>query len=920
MGVGADIPRVDGCAKLSGETRYVDDLALPGVLHGGTVRSPVARGRITRVHFDPAINWDEYVVVDHRDIPGPNQIAMIENDWRALAAGDVRHKHEPVVVIAHSSPRKLRAALRAVRVEVEPLPAVLDPRQALTPELIQYGEDNVFKRIDIRKGDPAAVFAQAPQVVEGQYRTGAQEHVYIEPQGMVASHEDGRLVLRGSLQCPFYVLNALTQLLGKTEDEVRVIQTPMGGAFGGKEDFPSALAIHAALLAEKAGRPVKIIYERQEDMAASTKRHPSWVRHKTAVDHDGRLLAQEIDVLLDAGAYVTLSPVVLSRGCIHAAGPYYCENVHIHGEARLTNSPPYGAFRGFGAPQTQFAVERHMDVIAAWLGLDPVEVRRRNLLRDGQTTATGQVFRDGTDLVGLLDRALEHSEYSQRRLEHEAQNRTHPYLRRGSGVSCFFHGSGFTGVGETYLASEVSVAGLADGRIEVLTAQTEMGQGTQTILAQIVADRLGVDVGAVTVATPDTARVPNSGPTVASRTAMVIGRLLEAACDDLLAQLNPAVTTGGPAVSDAIRAWRAAHAGQELRGHAKYQQPATIQWDEERYRGDAYASYGWAAHVAEVEVDLRTYIARVTDYVAVQDVGKVVNPTLARGQIQGGVAQGIGWALTEEVVLEEGAMKNSQLTNYIIPTSADLPPIRVYFEEQPSPYGPQGAKGMGELPADGPAPAVINAVCAALSTSIDEIPLTPERLMEHLGGRGDALKKGQAPRGMRPGAVGNDVGARSQSLLQRADRFELRFTLNGRAVACAVPLDARLLDVLRYDCGCTGTKEGCGEGECGACTVLLDDLPVNSCLVPAFQVQERRVETVESARVELVETLNRAGAAQCGACSPGIVMTTRWLREHPEAAKKFDLREFMSGNLCRCTGYDGVIAGVESVLKQSGDM
>lgn len=734
MSMGADIPRVDGLAKLSGAARYVDDLAVAGLLHGGTVRSPTARGRIKRIHFDPAVDWREFVIVDHRDLPGPNEIGMIENDCRALAAGDVRHKHEPILLLAHRSMRTLRAALRAVRVEIEPLPAVLDPRPPLTPELVQYGPDNVFKRIDIRKGDLAAAFAAAAHVIEGEYHTGAQEHVYLEPQGMLAYREDNQLVVCGSLQCPYYVLGALTHLLQRTPQQIRVIQTPTGGAFGGKEDYPSLLAAHAALLAEKAGAPVKIIYDRHEDMAATTKRHPSWVRHRTAVDRDGRLLAMDIDVLMDAGAYVTLSPVVLSRGCIHAPGPYYCPNVHVHGEARLTNSPPYGAFRGFGAPQTLFAIERHMDVIAARLGIGPAELRRRNLLRDGQTTATGQVFRDGTNLVGLLDQALDQSSYEERRRAHAAHNRQHPYLRRGLGLACFWHGAGFTGAGEVHLASEVHVAGLPDGRVEVLTAQTDMGQGAATVLAQIVASRLGLDFDQVLVATPDTARVPNSGPTVASRTAMVIGRLLEQASDDLVAQASPSAPVTGAALQDAIRTWYAHHPGRSLLGRATYSKPPAIEWDEQEYRGDAYACYAWATYVADVEVDLRTYGVQVRDFVAVQEIGKVINPTLARGQIQGGVAQGIGWALLEDVVLEDGAMKNTQLTNYIIPTSADLPPIRVDFVEQPTLYGPQGAKGIGELPMNGPAPAVINAVCQALGTSLNAVPLTPERLMEHLEG------------------------------------------------------------------------------------------------------------------------------------------------------------------------------------------
>ncbi|MFH1749035.1 MAG: xanthine dehydrogenase family protein molybdopterin-binding subunit [Planctomycetota bacterium] len=730
MSVGQDVPRIDGIAKLSGCLRYVDDLAIEDLLHGGTIRGPVARGRVRRIRFDPAINWDEYVIVDHRDVPGPNQVAMIEHDMPALVSDEIRHLHEPVVLIAHRSIHKLRAALRAVTVEVDPLPAIADPRQALTPELIQYSDDNVFKRLDIRKGDPAAVFARAPHVIAGYYHTGAQEHAYIETQGMLAYAEDGRMVVCGSMQCPYYVLGALMHAFGRPPEAFRVVQAPTGGAFGGKEDFPSVLAIHTVLLSEKAGAPVKIIYDRQEDMAATTKRHPSYVRHRTAVDDDGRLRAMEIDVLLDGGAYVTLSPVVLSRGCLHAAGPYYCEHIHIHGEARLTNSPPYGAFRGFGAPQTLFAMERHMDKIATRLGIAPAELRRHNLLQDGQTMATGQVYRDGVDLGRLLDRALDYSEYEQRQREHAELNQNHPYLRRGMGISCFFHGAGFTGSGETVLASEVEVAGLADGRVEVLTAQTEMGQGADTVLAQIAADRLGILVDQVVIAVPDTSRVPNSGPTVASRTVMIVGRLIEQACDNLVARLD--IDGEDHDITAAIRNWHTSNPNDELRGYARYRKPESIQWDEEQYRGDAYATYAWATYVAEVEVDLRTYMVRVKDFVALQDVGKVVNPTLARGQIQGGVAQGIGWALLEDVVLRDGAMRNTQLTNYAIPGCGDLPPIRVYFEEQPAPYGPQGAKGIGELPMDGPAPAVINAVCNALHTSIEALPLTPERLMEHL--------------------------------------------------------------------------------------------------------------------------------------------------------------------------------------------
>jgi len=723
------VDRVEGLAKLTGRERYVDDLAIQGVVWGMTVRSRCPRGRIKRIHFGDGVDWSRFVVVDHRDIPGPNEILLIERDQPVLAGDRVRHVHEPIVLIAHESREMVRRAVAQVRVEYDPEPAYLDYRLPPRPGQIQFGEDNVLKRLCIEKGDVERALRGAAHVVEGVYETGAQEHVYLENQGMVAWVEDGVVAVKGSMQCPYYVLNAMSHALGRAADEVRVIQAPTGGGFGGKEDYPSNIALHAALLAIKGDRPVKIIYDRGEDLAATTKRHPATVRHRTGLDRDGRLIAQDIEVILDAGAYVTLSPVVLSRAIIHAGGPYACDNVRIRGRAILTNAVPFGAFRGFGAPQTHFAGERHMDVIAARIGVDPVDLRRRNLIRDGQSTSTGQVIHDGTDRVAVMDRALDLSGYRARQREHEAFNASHPYLRRGIGLATFHHGAGFTGAGEVFLKSVVHVVGLPDGRVEVRSANTEIGQGTLTAFSKVAQDRTGLDGESIVIAEPDTARVPNSGPTVASRTAMVVGHLIERACDDLRRILGVDADTRGQALRDAIIAWHADNPGREPVGTAQYRKPPGIQWDEDRYQGDAYATFAWAAYVAQVEVDLRTFATSVTSMTAVQEVGRVLNETLARGQIQGGVVQAIGWALLEDVAWKDGAMANAQLTNYIIPTSFDVPPTRVQFIENPYAHGGGGAKGLGELPMDGPAPAIVNAVAAATGTEATTIPLTPERLM-----------------------------------------------------------------------------------------------------------------------------------------------------------------------------------------------
>jgi CO/xanthine dehydrogenase Mo-binding subunit len=598
---------------------------------------------------------------------------------------------------------------------------------ALSAERVIWGDDNLFKSYVVNRGDVDAALASAPILVEGDYETGAQEQLYIEPNGMLAvADEASGVTVWGSMQCPYYIHKALQTLFGLPAEKIRVVQMETGGGFGGKEEYPSIIAGHAALLAWKSGRPVKIIYDRAEDMVATTKRHPSRTHHRTAVHADGRLLAMEIDFVIDGGAYCTLSPVVLSRGTIHASGPYYCPNVRISGRAVATSTPPHGAFRGFGAPQSIFALERHMDRVAAAVGLAPEEFRRRNFIKPGQVSAVGQTMTDQVDMGAILDRALELSDYHAKRARFAAGNHQ-GRVRRGIGFATFMHGAGFTGSGEDHLASIVTVEATSDGMVRVLTSSTEIGQGTNTILSQIAADALGCDVDDIEMAQPDTSVVPNSGPTVASRTCMVVGKLVEGACRDLRH-----VLTDSGHLRDAMdfrSACRAAVAERgSLRASSQYQPRDGARWDDEKYEGDAYGAYAWAAYVAEVTVDLDSYEVRVDDFVAVQEVGRVINPVLARGQIEGGVAQAIGWALFEDVVWREGRMVNGQMTNYIMPTSADLPPIRVHFEEVPYVGGPGGAKGIGELPMDGPAPAIANAIAHAVGVDVRRVPVTPEML------------------------------------------------------------------------------------------------------------------------------------------------------------------------------------------------
>lgn len=733
--IGKSAPRKEGRKKVTGQALYVDDVSFPEMIHGVTVRSQVARGRIKNISFEGDIPWDEFTIVtakDIRDNQGENYVALILNDQPYLADEVVNHPEEPILLLAHPNKYLLEEARRNIRIEIEELPSIFTLSDSLDRKEIIWGDNNVFKSFLVDKGNVDDVWSTADFVVEGEYHTGAQEQLYIENNGAIAiANPAAGVTVWGSMQCPYYVHKALVKLFGLPEEKIRVIQTETGGGFGGKEEYPSLLAGHAALLSWKSGKPVKMIYDRAEDMLATTKRHPSRTRHKTAVSKDGKLLAMDIEFIIDGGAYCTLSPVVLSRGTIHAAGPYSCPNVRIRSSAVATNVPPHGAFRGFGAPQSIFALERQLDKVAGTLGLTPDEFRRRNFVKEGQTTATSQLIREKVDMEQLLDRAFELSGYHEKQQRFAKEN-GESRIKKGIGFASFMHGAGFTGSGEVYLASVVGAEATAEGRVRILAASTEIGQGTNTVFSQIAAEALGVEAGLIDISQPDTANVPNSGPTVASRTCMVVGKLVESAVLGLKQTLIGSGLLSEPYGSAEFQTACRKYIETigPLKTFSKYQAPPNVYWDDEKYQGDAYGTYAWAVYVAEVSVDLLTYEAHVDDFVALQEVGRVINPVLAAGQIEGGVAQAIGFTLFENVVWKDGRMANGQMTNYIMPTAADIPPIRVYFEENPYAYGPGGAKGIGELPMDGAAPAILSAIENATGVSFSHVPLMPEAMMD----------------------------------------------------------------------------------------------------------------------------------------------------------------------------------------------
>jgi CO/xanthine dehydrogenase Mo-binding subunit len=731
-------PRREGPAKLTGTALYTDDIVVPGAWFGATIRSTDAHARLLGIDLDPEFDWSKVAVVTAADIPGDNIVSLISDDQPVLVpvGGEIQHHSEPVALIAAADRATVREARRRITMRTEPLPAIFDPLLS----------DHVFAHYQIARGDLDAGFAAADLVIEGTYRVGHQEQLYIENNAMIAvPRDDGGVAVTGSLQCPYYIHKALKRALRLNDEQAQVIQAETGGGFGGKEEYPSIIALHAALLARKTGKPVRMIYDRHEDLSATTKRHPAIVSHRTGIRNDGTLVAQDIEVVMDGGAYCTLTPVVLSRGAIHAGGPYRCPNVRIRARATRTNTPPNGAFRGFGAPQVEFAAEVHVGRLAEALELSPLEIRRRNLYRVGDTTPTGQVLQASVAAEEVLERAAEAAEFEgvragtrRSRSQREGSGNVpgsplrtsgRDRIASGIGLALAWHGAGFTGSGEVKLASVASIELGADGGIRILTGSTEMGQGTKTIFPQLVAEELGVAYDEVEIAPQDTAIVPDSGPTVASRTAMVVGGLLIKAARRLRERVED--RNDGRRFGDVYRDDAARHGATRI--DERFEPYPGVHFDDETYQGDAYPAFGWAACVASVDVDLDSGEVTVRDVVAADDVGRVIHPVLAEGQVEGGTLQALGYATIEEIKLRDGRYLNDRLATYIIPTSLDAPRITSILVEAPFDGAPHGAKGIGELPMDVGAPAVVAAIHDATGVWIHDLPATPERILAALG-------------------------------------------------------------------------------------------------------------------------------------------------------------------------------------------
>ena len=689
--ISKSILRVDSRKKIKGEAKYISDWKFKNLLFAKTVRSIKAKAKILSIEL-PKIPAGFYVI-DKNDVPGVNRMHTVVSDHPIFAEDDVQYIGQPILIVVGPDREIIYSIASQIKIQYQ------EERTLFSLEEAEE-RSTVFTDYHYKKGKPEKAFQHAKLLIEDEFSTGYQEHVYLEPQGIAAEFKEGTLFVYGSMQCPFYVKNALLDTMNLPDNKIRVIQTVTGGAFGGKEEFPSLTACHVAIAAHKTHHPVMMIYDRSEDILCSTKRHPSKVRYKAAIDENDQVIALDIDVILNAGAYNGLSPVVLQRGIFSATNVYNIPHLNVRGRNFMTNSVPSGAYRGFGAPQTIFSIEMLFYNIAVKLGIDPLEYKMRHLLKKNDPTCTGGQIHEEVKLPEIIKKVIGKSDYYNKLKTNKKYH--------GIGISLFLHGCGFTGKGESVISGKIILNKNKD-IVTLKVSSVEMGQGAETSLRKIVAYTLEIPIENVVCEKVDTGLIPDSGPTVASRTTMIVGGLLRQTALEMKERWNKA---------------------EILDVSKSYKHPDYLHWDDNKFHGDAYPVYSWGANVAEVEIDPITYELTIKKIDAVYDVGVPIDERTLKGQIEGGIAQGIGWATIEVMELENGKLKQSNLTDYKVPTSMDVPEINCCFISNPYEFGPFGAKCAGELPFVGAPPAVAEAVANALKKPINHLPITPERLME----------------------------------------------------------------------------------------------------------------------------------------------------------------------------------------------
>ena len=708
------VKKFDARPKVIGTWKFLDDYSYENMIYGYLYYAKFHRGKITKIEFPSGFDLSEFTIVRAADIPGKNIVPEPESDQLFLAENEIFYFGQIILGIAHPSKEILQNFVKNITVKYEERSAITSPKQCLDDEKNAFGHEITVNHATSEESVKNRIRTHSV------YYTPHQEQLYLEPQGMIAVYDknDKSMFVRGTMQCPFFVKEAVEMIMGKAVSKVTVETSEgIGGGFGGKEDFPNLIAGITALLSYKSGKPVKTVLDRADDITITTKRHPARVEIETFTDPISKKIEKiNIDYRLDAGYYQTLSPVVLSRGVLHAGGGYNIENAFVRGRLFRSNTPPNGAFRGFGAPQALFPIEAHIDKIAAEINLDPYEFRKLNIFKIDDEFPSSQKITEN-HLFDCLEQVIEKSDYKKKVAEFSQYNKTHSD-KKGIGISIGYHGGGYTGNGEKILKSKVKVVIERDGNVHIFVANTDMGQGAHTTLAQIVSENLGNPLEKTKVVLPNTSKTPNSGPTVASRTIYIVGNLLKKLSIRIKNELK----------FTKLQLFIQEHQEIFPKEYSDYFIPAPdVIFNEKTYQGIGYKDYSWAACVAEISYDPQTYSIQPLKIWNVLDIGKPVNLQISEGQVEGGVLQAVGYALSEYFYKEKFGRLNG-IPDYIVPTTLDSPEIDVEFIHTETNLH----KGLGEIPMDYPAPAIRNAFYNATGIFIDELPLTPETIFRQM--------------------------------------------------------------------------------------------------------------------------------------------------------------------------------------------
>ena len=683
------VKKVDNEEKMAGEALFTNDIQMDGVYFAQQVRSEKAHAKILKINV-PKLPKN-YYFISAKDIVKENVCNIIASDWPVFADKEVNYIGETIGLIVGPDKNKVLELAAQVKADYKELEPVFDMR-------------NSYVHKEFTKGD-VSKFKKAKKVYSETFYTGYQEQVYLETQNMLMYLENGQIVVKASMQCPFYIHKAICRTLGCKEDKVRVIQPAVGGAFGGKEHYPSLMAAQLATAIVKIKKPIKMFFDRKEDITFTTKRHPSITTIDAYIDGKNNIIGVKIHVGIDGGAYVGCSMVVLARALIASTNTYTFENVAISGDAYCTNKVPSAAFRGFGSPQSIFAMEMFINHLADYIGVDRMSLRNKYLVKTGDITSTNGVFRDPIVLKELIAKAKEMSDYDNKVKLYAKEN-----SYRGIGLSMFLHGCGFTGSGEsTIINAQLKIKKDKNDIVTFYTSQVDFGQGNRTTLKRIVVDTLGIPEDHVIYDAPDTNETLSTGPTAASRTIIIVGGLAAKAAQHLK------------------EIWKS---GEEQEIVEPYVGPSYIKWDEDTMQGDAYPGYAWGVNVVEVSVDPITYEAKIEGCWSTYDVGHAIDERILMGQADGGLAQALGWAYLEKENAENGMFQQKTLADYSIPTMMDLPNMETALVDNPFKYGAFGAKGAGELTFVGGAPAFALALEQAIKRKVYNIPASPEYIME----------------------------------------------------------------------------------------------------------------------------------------------------------------------------------------------